>query len=443
MSKLLNIERELVVGLDIGTTKVVAIAGRKNDLGQIEILGYGKVRSEGVLRGVVANIDKTVQAISDAIEMAERQSGYDFQVVNVGIAGQHIKSLHHRGILTRDEAQNEINKEEIEKMINEMYKLALPPGDQILHVIPQEFVVDEEEGIKDPVGMSGARVEGNFHVITGKMAAANNILRCVDRAGLKVADIILEPIGSARAVLSKEEMEAGVALVDIGGGTSDITIFQEGIIRHSAVIPFGGNVITKDIKEGCSVMHDQAEKLKTRFGSALASEIVDNRIITIPGLMGREPKEISEKNLAKIIQARMEEIFDYILFEIRRTGYERQLIAGMVITGGGALLKNISFLAQYHTGFSARVGFPTQNLNDKRNRELSSPIFSTAIGLLLEGIKNLDLSNGMVVQYEEESSEEAGEETGIEKEDRFFGRMMNRLYDGAKEFFETKEDIEF
>ena len=443
MGKLLNKERELVVALDIGTTKVVAIAGMKNDLGQIEILGYGKVRSEGVLRGVVANIDKTVKAISDAVDMAEKRAKYEFQVVHVGIAGQHIKSLHHRGILTRDDAQAEIKQEELERMIAEMYKLALPPGDQILHVIPQEFMVDEEEGVKDPVGMSGARVEGNFHVITGKMAAANNIMRCIERASLKVSEIILEPIGSAAAVLSKEEMEAGVALVDIGGGTSDITIFQDGIIRHSAVIPFGGNVITKDIKEGCSVMHDQAEKLKTRFGSALASEIVDNRIITIPGLKGREPKEISEKNLAKIIQARMEEIFDYILFEIRRTGYERKLIAGMVITGGGALLKNISYLAQFHTGFSARIGLPTENLNEKQHKELSSPIYATSIGMLIHGIENLDLNNGEVVQYEEEVSHDEDSGANDENKERFFGKMMNKLYEGTKEFFETKEDIEF
>ena len=237
MGRLLNKERDLVVALDIGTTKVVAIAGMKNDLGQIEVLGYGKVKSEGVLRGVVANIDKTVQAISDAVDMAEKRAKYEFQVVHVGIAGQHIKSLHHRGITTREEPQSEIRSDEIEKMISDMYRLALPPGDQILHVIPQEFMVDEEEGIKDPVGMSGSRVEGNFHVVTGKMAAANNIMRSVERVQLKVSEIILEPIGSAAAVLSKEEMEAGVALVDIGGGTSDITIFQDGIIRHTAVVP--------------------------------------------------------------------------------------------------------------------------------------------------------------------------------------------------------------
>lgn len=442
MGKLLNKKPELVVALDIGTTKVVAIAGMRNDLGQIEVLGYGKVRSEGVLRGVVANIDKTVKAISDAVDMAEKRAKYEFQVVNVGIAGQHIKSLHHRGILTRDDSQAEIRRDEIDKMISEMYKLALPPGDKILHVIPQEFMVDEEEGIKDPIGMSGARVEGNFHVITGKMAAANNIMRCIEKARLQVSEMVLEPIGSAASVLSKEEMEAGVALVDIGGGTSDITIFQDGIIRHTAVIPFGGNVITRDIKEGCSVMHDQAEKLKTRFGSALASEIVDNRIITIPGLKGRDPKEISEKNLAKIIQARMEEIFDLILFEIRRTGYERKLIGGMVLTGGGALLKNIEYLAEYHTGFSARIGWPTENLKDKKDKELTSPIYATSIGLLIHGIENLDIAGGEIVQHQDEV-EEGKEEVGEDSENKMFGKIFNKLYEGTKDFFEAKEDIEF
>lgn len=437
----MNKEKELVVALDIGTTKVVAIAGMKNDLGQIEILGYGMVKSEGVRRGVVINIDKTVRAITDVIDMAEKRAKYEFQVVHVGIAGQHIKSLHHRGILTREDAQQEIREDEIHKMIDEMHKLALPAGDKILHVFPQEFTVDAEEGVIDPIGMSGARVQGNFHVITGSMAAANNISRCIERSQLKVAEMVLEPIGSAASVLSKEEMEAGVALVDIGGGTSDVTIFQDGIIRHTAVIPFGGEIITKDIKEGCSVMWNQAEKLKTKFGSALASEIVDNRIITIPGLKGIAPKEISEKNLAKIIQARMEEIFDQILFEIRRTGYERKLIGGLVLTGGGALLKNIAYLAQYHTGFSARIGLPTENLNERRYKDLGSPVYATSIGLLIHGINNLDVANGEIVFMDYAEDEEEPEEKA--KKDGVFGNLVSKTYDGIKDFFEAKEDLGF
>jgi cell division protein FtsA len=443
MGKLLNKEPELVVALDIGTTKVVAIAGMKNDLNQIEILGYGMVKSEGVRRGVVVNIDKTVKAITDVIDMAEKRAKYEFQVVNVGIAGEHIKSLHHRGILTREDAQKEIQQEEIDRMIQEMYKLALPAGDKILHVFPQEFTVDNEEGVLEPVGMSGSRVEGNFHVITGSMAAANNITRCIERSQLKVSEMVLEPVGSAAAVLSKEEMEAGVALVDIGGGTSDVTIFQEGIIRHTAVIPFGGEIITKDIKEGCSVMWNQAEKLKTKFGSALSSEIVDNRIITIPGVKGIAPKEISEKNLAKIIQSRMEEIFDLILFEIRRSGYERKLIGGIVLTGGGSLMKNIAYLAQYHTGFPARVGLPTENLNERRFKDLSSPVYATSIGLLIHGINNLDVTNGTVVFDEDREDEKPQDNHEEEGKKGGFGTLFDKLYQGTKEFFEAKEDLGF
>ena len=403
-------ESDIVVALDIGTTKVCAIAGRRNAYGRIEILGVGKVQSEGVLRGVVANIDKTVKAIQEAIDIAERTAGKEFSDVYVGIAGQHIKSLHNRGILTREDPQSEITREDVQRIIKDMHRLALPPGDKILHVIPQEFTVDEEEGIIDPVGMSGARLEGNFHVITGKLSAANNINRSVEKAGLHVADITLEPIASASSVLSEQEKVAGVALVDIGGGTTDVTIFQEGIIRHTAVIPFGGNIITKDIKEGCTVMEEQAEKLKVRFGSALAEEVIDNRIITIPGINGRESKEISERNLARIIQARMEEILDYVVWEIRRTGYERKLIAGIVLTGGGSQLKHLNLLSEFHTGLATRIGQPTEHLAAGFDNKVENPIYATAVGLLIEGIaveeeKRLRVLEGGEIEREDEDED--------------------------------------
>lgn len=403
-------ESDIVVALDIGTTKVCAIAGRRNAYGRIEILGVGKVQSEGVLRGVVANIDKTVKAIQEAIDITERTAGKEFSDVYVGIAGQHIKSLHNRGILTREDPQSEITREDVQRIIQDMHRLALPPGDKILHVIPQEFTVDEEEGIIDPVGMSGARLEGNFHVITGKLSAANNINRSVEKAGLHVADITLEPIASASSVLSEQEKVAGVALVDIGGGTTDVTIFQEGIIRHTAVIPFGGNIITKDIKEGCTVMEEQAEKLKVRFGSALAEEVIDNRIITIPGINGRESKEISERNLARIIQARMEEILDYVVWEIRRTGYERKLIAGIVLTGGGSQLKHLNLLSEFHTGLATRIGQPTEHLAAGFDNKVENPIYATAVGLLIEGIaveeeKRLRVLEGGEIEREDEDED--------------------------------------
>jgi cell division protein FtsA len=430
--------QNLVVALDIGTTKICALVGRKNELGRIEVMGMGKVISEGVRRGVVANIDKTVNAISDAVDSAEKMSNTEIRDVHVGIAGQHIKSLQHQGILTLSDADKEICPEDIQLLINDMYKLALPPGDKILHIIPQEYTVDDEEGIVDPVGMCGHRLYGNFHVITGQMTAYNNIKKCVEKAGLNVTELTLEPIASAASVLSEEEKEAGVALIDIGGGTTDITIFQEGIIRHTAVVPFGGDVITKDIKEGCTVMHDQAEKLKIRFGSALAEEIVDNRIITIPGLKGRDPREISEKNLSRIIQARLEEIFDLVIWEIKRSGYERKLIAGMVLTGGGALLKNIALLAEYHTGLATRIGLPTEQLASGYREEISSPIFATGIGLLIHGIEMQERIPAMKTANTEK--EEEPEDEGLQE--RRGSKWLDAIFHKTRELFEATPDSE-
>lgn len=441
---------DIVVAVDIGTTKVCAIAGRRNQYGKIEILGMGKVKSEGVNRGVVSNIDKTVKAIKDAIEIAEKSANCKFKKVHVGIAGQHIKSIHHHGILMREEGLEEINNADVEKLINDMYRLVLPPGDKILHVIPQEFTVDDEADIIDPVGMSGVRLEANFHIITGQVTASRNILRCVEKVGLEVADITLEPIASAAAVLSEEEKEAGIALVDIGGGTTDITIFKDGIIRHTAVIPFGGNVITNDIKEGCTVMQEYAEKLKVRFGSALAEEIYDNRIITIAGLRGREPKEISEKNLSRIIQARVEEIFDYVLWEVRRSGFEGKLLGGIVLTGGGSLLKNINLLSEYHTGMNTRIGIPTEHLAHKYDGMVDSPIYATGIGLLINAIENSNIS-GHTVEMSKKSEDGgvAQEEFAMAEDDNFSlednneNKWYEKVFTYAKEFFEASPDSEF
>ena len=432
---------DLVVALDIGTTKVCAIAGVKNQYGKLEVLGFGKVDSEGVLRGVVSNIEKTVKAISDAVAMAQRMAGTEFKVVHVGIAGQHIKSLQHRGMLTRQNVHTEINQQDIAKLIDDMFKLVLPPGDKILHVIPQEYTIDSEQGIVDPIGMSGVRLEANFHIITGQIAASNNIYRCVERTGLKVANMTLEPIASATAVLSEEEKEAGVALVDIGGGTTDITIFQDGIIRHTAVIPFGGNVITKDIKEGCTVMTDQAEKLKVKFGSALAEEVFDNRIISIPGLKGRDHKEISEKNLSRIIQARVEEILDYVVWEIRKSGYERKLIGGIVLTGGGALLKHIDKLAEFHTGFAARIGMPVENLAHGYYEQLGSPMYATGIGLLLKGVE--DIEQGRVKTETAAPKKEAETEADAENPANGNGSWFDQIFRKTKEWFEAEPDANF
>ena len=382
-------EQEIIVGLDIGTTKIACLVGRKNEHGKIEILGMGKTDSLGVNRGVVSNIEKTVGAIQEAVKQAELASGVDIRVVNVGIAGQHIKSLQHRGIHTRDSYEDEITVSDIEALIEDMHKLVMLPGEEIIHVLPQEFTVDNEQGIKDPIGMSGVRLEANFHIITGQIAAAKNIYKCVSKANLEVDQLILEPLASSEAVLSAEEKEAGVVLVDIGGGTTDIAIFQDGIIRHTAVIPFGGNVITDDIKTGCTIMRNQAELLKIKFGSALGGENKDNEVVCIPGLRGREPKEISLKNLANIIQARMEEIVEHVYYEIKNSGFEKHMIGGIVVTGGGSQLRHIPQLFEYITGMDCRIGYPNEHLAKAPSEDIISPSYSTGVGLVIKGYDSL------------------------------------------------------
>ncbi len=372
----------IIVGLDIGTTKICVLVTKKDETGKTQVLGVGKAPSHGVMRGEVANIDKTVQSIIQAVQEAEKQSGEKIREVHVGIAGQHIKSMQHRGILTRDDALTEISKEDVKSLIRDMYKLAMNPGERIIHVLPQEFFVDSLPAKNDPVGMCGSRLEANFHIITGRVAAAQNIERCVEKSGLFMEGLILEPLASAASVLDANEKELGVALVDIGGGTTDLAIFQEGIIRHTCVIPFGGNIVTEDIKDGCKIMKSQAEELKLRFGSALAVEAKENQIISIPGLKGRPPKEISMKNLASIIQARMEEIFEQVYFEIKASGYANKLNGGIVITGGGSQLKFIKQLVEYVTGLDARIGYPIEHLSPGFNEELKHPMFATGIGLV-------------------------------------------------------------
>jgi cell division protein FtsA len=407
----------IIVGLDIGTTKIAVIVGQKNEHGKIEILGYGKVPSIGVKRGVVANIDNTIQSIKDAVAEASAKSGVDIKYLNVGIAGQHIKSLQHRGSMIREDSEMEISQEDIDKLCNSMYNLNMNPGEEILDVIPQEFSIDGEHGILTPKGYTGSSLEANFHIIIGQTAAAKNIYKCVRRAGLEVVELILEPIASAEAVLSEEEKEAGVVLVDIGGGTSDIAIFHAGIIRHTAVIPLGGEIITEDIKEGCSIIKKHAEELKVKFGSALARENREEEIVAIPGLRGRTPKEISLKNLASIIQARMEEIIEHIYYEIKSSGYEKKLIGGIVLTGGGAHLKHVAQLTEFMTGLDTRIGYPNEHLASDAHIDMASPMFATGVGLVIEGIgryqKEVEKSKPEEPVITEEISEAAGKKRKV------------------------------
>lgn len=419
-------ESEIIVGLDIGTTKIAAIVGQRNENGKIEILGFGRSDSIGVKRGVVANIEDTVQSIVTAVKEAEARSDSNILTVNVGIAGQHIKSIQYRGSIIRPNSEVEISQEDIDGLTDSMYKLAMNPGEEIIEAIPQEYTVDGEVGIKQPKGMLGHTLEANFHIITGQTVAARNILKCVKKANLNVDSLLMEPLASAEAVLSDEEKEAGVALVDIGGGTTDIAIFQDGIIRHTAVIPFGGDIITEDIKEGCTIIKKHAEDLKVKFGSALASENRDEEIVAIPGLRGRPPKEITLKNLASIIQARMEEIIEHIHFEIKNSGYEKKLIAGIVLTGGGALLKHITQLTEFMTGMDTRIGYPNEHLAPGTPEEMASPMYSTGIGLVIIGLK----------RYEKElMKNEKGEK--IEKKPKGEKKPPTKSFlDKIKKFFE-------
>ncbi|MBA5791934.1 cell division protein FtsA [Flavobacterium sp. xlx-214] len=383
----------IAVGLDIGTTKIVAMVGKRNEYGKLEILGIGNAKSLGVKRGVVNNITQTIQSIQQAVAQASTEAGCKITDVVLGIAGQHIRSIHHQEYITRDKPETVISEVDIEKLIGQVQKLNMLPGEEIIHVLPQEFKVDEEGGIKEPIGMYGRRLEASFHVVVGQSASIRNAGRCVKDAGLDLSGLTLEPLASADSVLSKEEKEAGVALIDIGGGTTDLAIFKDGIIRHTAVIPFGGNVITEDIKEGCSIIEKQAEQLKIRFGSAWPGENKDNEIVSIPGLRGQEAKEISLKNLSKIIHARVVEIIDMVFSEIKAYGYDnprKKLIAGIVLTGGGSELKHIKQLVEYITGIDTRIGFPNEHISGESAKLVSRPLYATAVGLMMESdINNL------------------------------------------------------
>jgi len=431
--------RGIAVGLDIGTTKIVAMVGRKNEHGKIEILGVGKAKSLGVQRGVVNNITQTVNSIKEAVAQAEAASGIKITDVTVGIAGQHIRSLQHSDYITRPNYEDVIDENDLKKLVNQVYKLVMLPGEEIIHVLPQEFKVDSEE-TTEPVGMYGSRLEANFHVVVGQVTSIKNIARCVKNAGLNLAGITLEPLASADAALSTEEKEAGVALIDIGGGTTDIAVFKDNMIRHTSVIPYGGNVITEDIKVGCSIIERQAELLKEKFGSAWPGENKETEIVSIPGLKGRDPKEISLKRLSQIINARVKEILDLSYLELKHYGCEDQkkrLIAGIVMTGGGSKLKHIRQLTEYLTGMDVRIGYSNEHIVGDIVDELSGPEYATSVGLLMKGLEKLEENESDI--YEEgvinnvieegEKPEPVVGETQAEKKDPF---LENKPEEGKK-----------
>ncbi len=431
--------QNISVGLDIGTTKIVAMIGRKNEYDKLEILGIGKSKSLGVHRGVVNNITQTIQSIQQAVLESEADSGLKIGDVTVGIAGQHIRSLQHSDYITRENSELVINEEDIDRLINQVHKLVMLPGEEIIHVLPQDYKVDGQAEIKEPIGMYGERLEANFHVVVGQVSSIRNIGRCVQTAGLDLDGITLEPLASANAVLSQEEKEAGVALIDIGGGTTDLAVFKDGIIRHTAVIPFGGNVITEDIKEGCSIIEKQAELLKIKFGSAWPGENKENEIVSIPGLRGRDPKEITLKNLSKIIHARVVEIIEQVYVEIKNYGHEEQkkkLIAGIVLTGGGSQLKHLKQLVEYITGMDTRVGYPNEHLAGDSDSDITSPMYATAVGLVMDSL--LRQEKRSVETSEEEDTEEETIQIPVEspRDNRSF---LDKLTERVKDFLDKAE----
>lgn len=443
----MNSKEKIVAAIDIGTTKIVAIIGRKNEKGKIEILGYGNTPSTGVKRGVVLNIEQTVNAIRQAADLAETQAGLKIAEAYVGIAGQHIRSIRNRGYINRDSYDTEISNEDVQFLVSDMHKIPIDVGEEIIHVLPQSFIVDNETGVKNPVGMYGKRLEANFHIVIGQTAASNNLKKCVTRAGINVKKLILEPLASSDAVLTEDEKEIGVALVDIGGGTTDVAVFYDGIIRHTAVIPFGGNIVTQDIKQGCNILERYAEQLKVKYGSSLADKAQENKVVSIPGINGRPPKEISFKNLANIIQSRMEEIIAQVVFEIEASGMGKLLGAGVVITGGGAMLKNLSQLVAYKTGMDVRIGYPIQSLHSEVVGEINQPMFATSVGLTLTGFNEdgaCELQSKKAHEAEKAKTKVAEEEFEVKTNAAAASKKNGKkniasLFDKLGEFFDVDD----
>ena len=388
----MNNENDIIVGLDIGTTKIACFIGKRADNDKIKIIGFGKTPSKGVERGVVKNIKDTAASIEKAVNMASEQAGIAVKEVYVGIAGQHIKSIQNMGTVVIPPEHKYIEQEDVDRLIDQQHNIMLNPGEDIIHIFPQNYVVDGEELSPDvePVGVAGRQLKSNFHIVTGNTMNLINIHDSVERAGLTIKGVVLEPIASAYAVLDNTDRTAGVALVDIGGGTTDIAIFHEGVIRHTTVLPLAGNAITTDIKEGCKILREQAETLKTRFGSCLPQNVSENDIISIPGLRTQPPREISMRTLAGIIKARTETILEQVDYEIKKSHLEKHIFAGIVLTGGGAQLRHIKDLTEFTTGIDTRIGLPDEHLDKDTDPEIINTMYATGIGLVLYGFRELD-----------------------------------------------------
>ena len=374
----------VIVGLDLGTTKTCVIVGEITDQG-VDIIGIGSYPSEGLRKGVVVNIDSTVEAIKKAVDEAEHMSGCEISSVYAGIAGGHIKGQNSLGIVAVK--GREVDEEDVQRAIEASKAIAIPTDREILHTLPQNFIVDDQDGIRDPVGMSGVRLEAKVHIVTGAVTSIQNIVKSVNRVGLEINEIILEQIASSEAVLSNDEKDLGVALIDIGGGTTDIAVFTAGSVKHTAILPVGGNYLTSDIATGLRTPLADAEKIKIKYGCAFSALIAKEETIEVPSVGGREPREVSRQILGRIVAPRMEEILTLAYKEIVKSGYEDILAAGVVLTGGTALLEGITELAEQIFNMPVRRGRPTGigGLNDMVN----SPMYATGVGLVLYGSKHI------------------------------------------------------
>jgi len=414
---------KIVVGLDIGTNNVRVVVGKNGKNGVLEILGYGTAVSDGVIRGVITNIDKAAISIENAVKEAELKSNISIKVVNVNLVDRFVTGAIHKGGITRETVDKEIAVVDVVKLTKDMYRIVSPPGNEIIHVTPQNYDVDYGEKVKDPVGMFGVKLEADFHIITASSNAINNIYKCIRRTSLEVENIIYKPLAASLSVLSTEEKESGVCLIDIGGGTISLAIFHESIMCHCASLPFGSDVVSTDIKYGCMVTNYQAELLKTKFGQAIANKNSSNEIIRVAGLRNRPMKELSVFNLSTIIEARIEEIISFINTEIVESGHYNKLVGGIVISGGGAELKSIDKLFENISEINTRIGYPNENINHHNDNEIQSPAFATVTGLALAGIKALDYREEYYksVKYIDNSSKEKTKESKD-----FFKKIWNK-----------------
>ncbi len=408
--------QKIIVGLDIGTTKICAIVGEIVDDKRIDITGIGTHPSRGLKKGMVSNIDSTVESIKRAIEEAELMSGVEINSVYTGIAGGHIQGLNGHGVIAVKDG--EISASDVERVMDAARVVAIPSDREVLHVIPQEFVVDGQDGIKDPLSMSGMRLEARVHIITGAVTSAQNLVKCIQRCSLKALDVILQPLASSEAVLTQEEKDLGVLVVDIGGGTTDIAIFVDGAVRHTAVLPIGGNHLTNDVAIGLRTSPLEAEKIKIHYGCALTELVEENDTIEVPGIGGRPARLMSRRLLSEVIEPRAQEIFKLVHAEVEKAGFEEKIPSGVVITGGTSIMPGMIEVCEQKLSLPTRLGAPSDlgGLIDI----VRSPVYSTAVGLILYAFRY--------------HKEKAVEEPPAEKEP-LLGQIKHRMQDWVKEFF--------